>query len=80
MPERGFSRFFEFFCHFFLNFLARVEYEWNSRLKFFSLSQRLSHPVLAKNNARMRFFNFKNFFALFFEIFLPGPSMNGIRD
>ena len=28
----------------------------------------------------MRFFNFMNFFAIFFGIFLPGSSKNGIRD
>ena len=43
---------------------------------FFSVS----HPVLAKNNAEKGFFNFLNFFAIFFGIFLPRSSMNGIRD
>ena len=74
------KRFFEFFCHFFQNFLARVEYELNSGLKFFTLFLDLSHTVFAKNNAGMRFFNLLNFFAIFSGIFFPGPSMNGIWD
>ena len=74
------ERFFEFFCYFFQNFLARVEYELNSGLKFFTLFLDLSHPVLAKNNAGKRFVNFLIFFSIFFEIFLSGLSMNGIRD
>ena len=71
---------FEFFCYFFHNFLPRAEYEQNLGLKFFSLFLGLSHPILAKNNAGMWFFNFMNFFVIIFEIFLPGSSMNGIRD
>ena len=69
---------FEFFCYFFRNFLARVEYEGNSGLNFFSHFLGLSHPVLAKNNAGKRFFNFWNFFPIFFGIVLPGLSINGI--
>ena len=81
MPERGFFfLIFEFFCYFFQNFLPRVVYEWNSGLNFFFLLFGLSHPVLAKNNAGKRFFNFLNFFAIFLGIFLPWSSMNGIRD
>ena len=76
--ERGFLIFWFFFSIFFRNFLARVEYERNSGLNFFFLG--LSHLVLAKNNAGKRFYNFLNFFTNFFEIFMPGPSMNGIRD
>ena len=38
--------------------------------KFFSLFFGLSHPVLAKNNAGKRFFNFLNFFAFFFWNFI----------
>ena len=75
MPESGFLIFF--FCYFFQNFLPRAEYERNSGLKLFSRFLCLSHPVLAKTNAEMRFFNFLIFF---FGIFLPGLSMNGIRD
>ena len=70
----------EFFCNFFRNFLARVEYERNSRQKFFSPFLVLSHLVLAKNNAGKRCFNFLTFYAILFGIFLPGSSMNGIRD
>ena len=58
-----------FFLLFFGNFLAQVEYERNSRLKFFCLFLGLCHPVLAKNNAGKRFFNFLNFL-LFFWNFL----------
>ena len=39
----------------------------------------LVSPVLAKNNVGKRFFNFFNLFAIFFGIFLPESSMNGIR-
>ena len=80
MPERGFLKIFEFFCYFFWHFLAGVEYERNSGLKCFSPFLALSHPVLARNNAGKKFFNFLNFFAIIFGIFLPGSSMNGIRD
>ena len=72
--------FFQIFCYFFQNFLARVENERNLRLKFFSIFFSLSHPVLAKNYAGKTFFNFLNFFAIFFGIFLPGSSINRIRD
>ena len=41
---------------------------------------RLSHPILAKNNAEKGFFNLLNFFAIFFGIFFLGSSVNGIRD
>ena len=74
------KRFFDFFFYFFRNFLARVEYERNSGLNFFSLFLGLSHPVLAKNIARKRFFNLFHFFDIFFGIFLPGSRMNRIRD
>ena len=78
MPESGFLIFW-FFCYLFCNFLYRVEYERNSGLKVFTHFLSLSHPVLAKNNARRRFYNFLNFFTLFLRIFFPGSSMNGIR-
>ena len=64
----------------FWNFLARVEHEQNSGLKFFSLFLGLSHPVLAKNINGKSFFNFLNFLSIFLGIFLPGSSMNGIGD
>ena len=70
MPERGFLIFW-IFCNFFRNFLAQVEYEQNSGLKFFSLFLGLSHPVLAKKKAGKRFFNFLNFFCYLFHNFLP---------
>jgi len=38
----------------------------------------LSLPVLARNNIRKLFFNFLNFFAIFFGIFSPGSSVSEI--
>ena len=52
-----------------MNFLARVECERKSWLKFFTLFVHLSHPILAKNNAVKSFFNFLNFLAIFFRNF-----------
>ena len=69
----------EFFYYFFGNFIARVEYERNFGVKFYFLFFRLS-GVLAKNTVGKRFYNFLNFFAIFFEIFLHGPSKNGIVE
>ena len=78
------KRFFNF-----LNFLAIFFSEFSSPGRlwteigakfFFSLFFGLSTPVLAKNNSGKRFFDFLTFFSIFFEIFLPGPSMNGIWD
>ena len=48
--------------------------------KIFFLFFGLSTAVLAKNNSGKRFFNFLTFFSIFFRIFLPGSSMNGIWD
>ena len=70
MPESGFLNFLNLFAIFFWNFLARVERERKSGLKFFSLFLSLSYLVLAKNNARKGFFNFLNFIAFFFRNFL----------
>ena len=67
MPKRGLFSFLNFFAFFFWNFLAGVEYERNLGLKFFSPPLAQSHPVLAKNNAAKKFFNFLNFFAHFFS-------------
>ena len=78
--ERDFLIFWFFLLFFFCNFHALVGNEQSSGLKIFSLFLDLSHPVLAKNNARKRFFNFLNFFAIFFGIFFPRSSMNGIQD
>ena len=61
---------FLIFCIFFWNFLARVRQLQNSGLKFFSVFLGLSYPVLAKNNAAKRFFNFFKFFCYFFQNFL----------
>ena len=73
MRERGFFNFFR-------NFFARVEYERNSGLKNFSPFLILFQTFLDRNSAGIKFFNFLIFFAIFFGIFLPGSSMNGIRD
>ena len=69
MPGRGFIIFWIFLL-FFRNILARVEYERNSGVKFCFHFSGLSPPVLAKNNARKRFYNFSNFFTIFFRNFL----------
>ena len=61
-----------FFFYFFRNFHARVEYEQNLGLKYFSLLFGLSYPILAKNNAEKRFFNFWIFYLFFSEF--PCPS------
>ena len=79
MPGRGFIIFW-IFLQFFRIFLARVEYERNSVVKFCFHFFDLSHPVLAKNNTGKRFYNFLNFFTIFFGIFFPGSSMNGILE
>ena len=80
MPERGFSIFWIFLPFFFRNFHARVEYERNSWLRFLFVFLGLSHPVLAIKNTGKGFFGFLIFFSIFFAIFLPWSSMNGIRD
>ena len=59
-----------YFVFFFSEFLARFDYERNSGIKFFSRFLDLSHPVLAKNNAGKKFFNFFEFFCYFFRNFL----------
>ena len=59
------------FLPFFRNFLSRVKYERNFLL---------SNLILHRNNATKWFLNFLNFFAIFFWMFLPGSSMNGIWD
>ena len=66
-----FLNFLNFLIISFRNFLHWVEYERNSGLKFFYLLLGLSNPVLAKNNDGKLFFNFLNFFAIFFSEFSP---------
>ena len=66
--------FLQFFSEF--SCRGRVSTEFGTKI-LFSLSRPIW--VLAKNNAGMRFFRFMNFFAIFFGIFLPVSSMNGIR-
>ena len=69
MPESGFLNFLNFFAIFFQNFLAGVQYKRNSGLKFVSPTLSLSHPVLARNIAEKRFFDFFNIFAIFSEFY-----------
>ena len=69
MSERGYVIFWIFLL-FFSEFSCRVEYKRISGLKFFSLFLGLSNPILAKNNAGMRFFKILNFFAIFSQNFL----------
>ena len=78
MPKRGFL-IFRIFFYIFQNFIARVEYERNSGIKFFTLFLSLSHPILAKYNAGKSFFNFLNVLAIFFGISFHGSSMNEIQ-
>ena len=75
MLESGFL-FFYFFL-FFSEFLARFDYERNPGIKFFSRFLGLSHPVLAKNNARKRFFSFLEFFCYSFRNFLSRVDYDG---
>ena len=65
IPGRGFIIFWIFFR----NILARDKYERNSGVKFCFHFFGLSHPVWAKNNAGKRFYNFLNFFTIFFSEF-----------
>ena len=78
MPDRGFLIFWIFLL-FFSEFscLGWIWTEFGTKI-FSSLSHPIS--VLAKNNSGMWFFNFFNFFAIYFGIFLPWSSINGIRD
>ena len=80
MPRRGLIIFWIFLL-FFSKFSCpgRVWTEFGTKI-FFFLFFGLSHLVLAKNIAGKRFYNFLNFFTIFFGIFLPGSSTNGIRD
>ena len=80
MPGRGliiFRVFLKFFSEFFCPSYVWTEFV----IKFFSLSfSAYLIPVLAKNNTGKRFYNFLNFFTIFFGIFLPGSSMNWILE
>ena len=67
--EIGFLIFWIFLL-FFSQFSSLAEFERNSGLNFVFLFYGLSHPVLAKNNAGKRFFNFLMFFFYFFWNFL----------
>ena len=60
------------------SFQGRVWTEFGTPI-FFSLSRPITSR-LARNNAEKRFFDFLNYFAIFFGIFLPRSVMNGIRD
>ena len=81
---KRFYNFLNFFTIFFQNFLARVEYERNSELKFcflffnFFLADLI--PFWLKILLGRGFIIFWIFLLFFFEIFLPGSSMNGIQN
>ena len=76
MLERVFLNSLPFFSKF--SCPGRLWTKFGTKIFFPFLS--LYHPVLTINNARKWFFNFLNFFAIFFVIFFPGSSMNGVRD
>ena len=79
MPGRGFI-IFRIFLLFFSEFscTGRVwRYSW---VKFCFQFFGLSPPVLAKNNAGRRYYYYLNFLEIFFGIFFPGSSMNGILE
>ena len=48
--------------------------------KFFFFFLGLSYPSTDRNKAGMMFFDFLNFFPIFFGIFLPGSCWKGIWD
>ena len=79
MPGRGFIIFW-IFSLFFSEFSCPCRVWTEFGTKIFFLFFGLSHPVLVINNAGKWFYSFLNFFTIFFVIFLPGLSMNGIRD
>ena len=79
LAGKGFIIFWIFLL-FFRNSPSRVEYERNSGVKFYFLFFILSPPVLAKNNGGKMFYNFLNFFSVFYGIFLPASRMNGILE
>ena len=77
---KRFFNFLIFVLFFFQNFLARVEYEQNSELNFFFLSfSAYLIPFWLKIIAE-RGFSIFWFFSIFFGIFMPGSSINGIWD
>ena len=80
MSEWCFLNFWIFF-RFFWEFSCSgwVGTEFGMKI-FFSLFLDLSHPDLDRNNAGMMFFNFLNFFAIFFGIFFLGSGRNEIQD
>ena len=77
---KRFFKFFEFFLLFFSEFSCRgpVSAEFGPKI-FFSLSRPISSSFGEKYCLK-EVFSFFNFFAIFFGIFLPGSSMNGIWD
>ena len=79
MSERGFVIVWIFLL-FFSEFSCRVECKRNSGLKFFSRFLDLPHKALDKNNVGKRFHNFLSLLTIFFGIFLPWSTMDGIRD
>ena len=81
MPEWGFLVFWIFLL-FFSEFSCRGRVWMKFGTKFFfTLSRPISsHFWLKIMPLRIFFFNFLNFFAIFFGIFWPGSARNRIRD
>ena len=71
MPERDFSIFW-FFFYFFRNFHARVEYEWNSGLKFFLAFSAYHFAFWLKILPERSFLIFWIFLLSFLQFSLPG--------
>ena len=72
---------FSIFLLFFSEFSSpgRVWTEFRTKIFFHSFSIYLI-PFWLKLMSKRDFFIFWFFFSIFLRIFLPGPSMNGIRD
>ena len=66
-PSWYFVNFFEFFCYFFWIFYYALGRNEAERQYLFSLFLVLFRTILASNQAKIRFFNFLNFFAIFLE-------------
>ena len=79
IAEQMFFLIFAIFLLFFLEFSSpgRVGIEFGTNIFFFSFSAYLI-PFSLGIMPERGFFYFLNFFAIFFEIFLLGASMNGI--
>ena len=68
-----FFNFFEYFCYFFGIFYYELGRNETERQYLFSFFLGLFQPILALNEAKLAFFNFLNFFAIFFEFSINRP-------